>query len=54
MKPILVRVGRKTVSTLGPEVGVGVGDLQLVLEVRRRPQPADDDPRLLALAEVDE
>ena len=33
---------------VGLEVGVGVGDLQLVLEVRRGAQAAHDDARLLA------
>ena len=45
MKPFFVRVGRKMVSTLGLEVGVGVGDLELVLEVGRGAQAAHDDAR---------
>src|SRR5579863_3246667 len=36
------------------EIGVGVGDLELVLEVRRRAKAAHDDASALALTKVDE
>src|SRR5258708_1575599 len=36
------------------EIGVCVGDLQLVFEVGRSAQPSDDNPRTLLFAEVDE
>ncbi len=33
MKPCRVRVGRKMVSSSGAQIGVGMGDLQFVLEI---------------------
>src|ERR1035438_10526208 len=49
------RAGRQEHGVdLGPEVGVGVRDLQFILEVGRGPQPAHDDARLLGFAVVDE
>ena len=46
--------GQEDRVDVGLQVGVRVGDLQLVLEVRGGAQPAHDDACLLVLAELDE